>query len=228
MTQDALEVRRESLGELENSEREAKRLEEALDRGRLRSTEPSVPDTPSTPTDAVDEIGTSMHTETAEGHEQDESPASVFLPPHPGPSPVRRRAPGMGLLSALSYTIHGMMDTDPESARRSGISKTRETISQLEDALHLSAQDLKYASSTIQADLDRFQRQKVADLREMAISMARSHREWCKKNLEAWEEAKKEIVKIPEHPNRIPSERAGAPAAGPSGRRDSTATINGR
>ena len=118
---------------------------------------------------------------------------------------------------------------------------------QLEDALHLSAQDLKYASSTIQADLDRFQRQKVADLREMAISMARTHREWCKKvctavlrkqrpladdswqNLEVWEEARKEIAKIPEHPNRIPSERAGASAAGPStARRDSTATINGR
>lgn len=55
------------------------------------------------------------------------------------------------------------------------------SLLQLEDALHLSAQDLKYASSTIQADLDRFQRQKVADLREMAISMARTHREWCKK-----------------------------------------------
>ncbi len=129
MTQDALEARRESLGELENSEREAKRLEEALERGRLRSAGPSVPDTQSTPTDAVDEIGTSTHTE--EGHEQDENPASVFLPPHPGPSPVRRRAPGMGLLSALSYTIHGMMDADSESARRSGISKTRETISQV-------------------------------------------------------------------------------------------------
>ena len=51
---------------------------------------------------------------------------------------------------------------------------------QLEDALHASAQDLKYASSTIQADLDRFQRQKVADLREMCINMARSHRDWCK------------------------------------------------
>jgi hypothetical protein len=82
----------------------------------------------------------------------------------------------------------------------------------------------------------------------MAISMARSHREWCKKvcagvllkqrglsliligqNLEVWEEAKKEIAKIPEHPNRIPSERAGASTAGPSTvRRDSTATINGR
>jgi hypothetical protein len=54
-------------------------------------------------------------------------------------------------------------------------------VGQLEDALHLSAQDLKYSSSTIQADLDRFQRQKVADLREMAIGMARSHRDWCKK-----------------------------------------------
>lgn len=52
---------------------------------------------------------------------------------------------------------------------------------QLEDALHLAAQDLKYSSSTIQADLDRFQRQKVADIREMAISMAKSHRDWCKK-----------------------------------------------
>lgn len=37
----------------------------------------------------------------------------------------------MGLLSALSYTLHGMMDADPESARRSGISKTRENISQV-------------------------------------------------------------------------------------------------
>lgn len=53
----------------------------------------------------------------------------------------------------------------------------------LEDALHLAAQDLKYSSSTIQADLDRFQRQKVADLREMTISIARSHRDWCKKVL---------------------------------------------
>jgi sorting nexin-41/42 len=128
MTQDALEARRESLGELENSEREAKRLEEALERGRLRSLAPSVPEgAQSTSPDAADE---NMHT-GRDGQEQDENPASVFLPPHPGPSPVKRRAPGMGLLSALSYTIHGMVDADPESARRSGISKTRETISQV-------------------------------------------------------------------------------------------------
>jgi hypothetical protein len=54
-------------------------------------------------------------------------------------------------------------------------------IPQLEDALQASAQDLKYSSSTIQADLDRFQRQKVADMREMCISMARIHKDWARK-----------------------------------------------
>ena len=52
---------------------------------------------------------------------------------------------------------------------------------QLEEALHLSAEDLKYSSTAIQSDLDRFQRQKVADLREMCIGMAKSHRDWAKK-----------------------------------------------
>ncbi len=52
---------------------------------------------------------------------------------------------------------------------------------QLEEALHLSAADLKYSCTAIQSDLDRFQRQKVADLREMCIAMAKSHRDWAKK-----------------------------------------------
>ncbi|KAF8141716.1 hypothetical protein EV363DRAFT_1443623 [Boletus edulis] len=208
MTQDALEAKREMLEEYEKSEREANRLEEALARGRVNG-----------PTNSQSEEQSS---------ENPDEPASVYLPPHPGPSPYKKRTPGMAFLNALSYTLHGMMDVDPETARRNGIGKTRETISHLEDALHLTAQDLKYSSSTIQADLDRFQRQKVADLREMAINMARSHRDWCKKNLEAWQAAKKEIEKIPEHPNSTPSSQH-AQAASPSNlRRDSTATINGR
>ncbi|KAH7914639.1 hypothetical protein BJ138DRAFT_1143565 [Hygrophoropsis aurantiaca] len=216
MTQDGLESKREMLEEYEKSEREAKRLEEALSRGRVRSM--------SSPGEA-----TSNGTPSQEGSadaDGPEEPSSAYLPPHPGPNPYKKRTPGMGFLNALSYTLHGMMDVDPETARRNGISKTRENISQLEDALHLSAQDLKYASSTIQADLDRFQRQKVADLREMSISMARSHRDWCKKNLEAWQAAKNEIEKIPDHPNRVASPQN--EDASPSNlRRDSTATVNG-
>lgn len=96
--------------------------------------------------------------------------------------------------------------------------------------------------------MDRFQRQKVADLREMAISMARSHRDWCKKvisqlkepvqisdafnsiqNLEAWEEAKNEIEKIPDHPNKAsPPQQPGVGGAGTAVRRDSVTTVNGR
>jgi len=217
MTQDALENKREQLEDLEKSEREARRLEEALGKGRVSGLSSSlvIPD-----------------------HENSEDAPELAtansLPPHPGPNPARRRTkpPGMGLLNALSYTLHGIMDVDPETARRNGITKTRENISQLEDALHLAAQDLKYSSSTIQADLDRFQRQKVADLREMSISMARSHRDWCKKNLEAWEEAKKEIEKIPDHPNKaaqIPEENVmPSNAIGPLARRNSSTTINGR
>ncbi|KIY52841.1 sorting nexin-41 [Fistulina hepatica ATCC 64428] len=221
MTQDALEAKREQFEELERSEREARRLEEALGRGRL-STGTSGARTP-----AEGEGEEQAEGPEGEGAVSSSPPTSSSLPPHPGSIPPRRKSvPGMGFLNALGYTLHGMMDVDPETARRNSISKTRENISQLEDALHLSAQDLKYSSSTIQADLDRFQRQKVADLREMAISMARAHRNWCKKNLEAWEAAKKEIDAIPDHPNKMPP-----PASEPSGsgvRRDSTATLNGR
>ncbi|KAF9054582.1 hypothetical protein BJ165DRAFT_1523096 [Panaeolus papilionaceus] len=224
MTQDALESKREQLEEFEKSEREARRLEEALSRGRANGLSP-----PTSP-------GPTQTEHQPDAHEPPTSD-SAYLPPHPGPNPARRRmkTPGMGFLNALSYTLHGMMDVDPETARRNGISKTRENISQLEDALHLSAQDIKYSSSTIQADLDRFQRQKVADLREMAISMARSHRDWCQKNLEAWEEAKREVEKIPDHPNKAPPTPAGEQKAmsspgpeSPSARRNSSATVSGR
>lgn len=197
MTQDGLASKREQLEGLEKSEREARRLEEALGRGRVSARH--LQNTEDGESGRHDERISSG----VEPEEQDENQApssSTYLPPHPGPNPARRRTrpPGMGLLDALSFTLHGMMDVDPETARRNSITKTRETIShvgthqimlyiycsdikQLEDGLHLAAQDLKYSSSTIQADLDRFQRQKVADLREMAISMARSHRDWCKK-----------------------------------------------
>ncbi|GBE86505.1 Sorting nexin-41 [Sparassis crispa] len=219
MTQDTLEAKREQLEDLEKSEREARRLEEALSHGRASRLGASQIRT--VEGDTVNEAA------NEEGQPRSEEISSSYLPPHPGPNPVRRRAPGMGFLNALTYTLSGMMDVDPETARRNSITKTRETISQLEDALHLSAQDLKYSSSTIQADLDRFQRQKVADLREMTISMARSHRDWCKKNLAAWEEAKAEIAKIPEHPNR-PTDDVVNGSGATTGRRDSTATINGR
>ena len=122
MTQDGLENKRDQLEELEKSEREARRLDEALGRGRFNGPSGSsqIAPPPGGEQDGPD-------------HSEPSTPNSGHLPPHPGPSPVRRRtrAPGMGLLNALSYTLHGMMDVDPETARRNGITKTREGISQV-------------------------------------------------------------------------------------------------
>lgn len=126
MTQDQLEAKKEQLDELEKSEREAKRLEEALSQGRVstlsasRTSRADGDDNNDAEEGASDSVGSPQP-----------APSSLYLPPHPGPNPIKRRAPGMGLLSALSYTLHGMMDVDPETARRNNISKTRETISQV-------------------------------------------------------------------------------------------------
>lgn len=87
---------------------------------------------------------------------------------------------GYGLLSALSHTFSSVLDVDPESTRRREISRLREDIASLDEALQLTAQDLKYATSHIQADLDRFQRMKIKDLKEMMLNSARMHREFCR------------------------------------------------
>jgi sorting nexin-4 len=141
MTQDSLVNKREQLEELEKSEREARRLEEALGRGRL-NTQPSQQDSSQTQTPAVpsnpesegDEAEPVQPSESTGGYGQNTSHSwPAALPPHPGPNPARRstKVPGMALLNALSYTLHGMMDVDPETARRNAITKTRETISQV-------------------------------------------------------------------------------------------------
>jgi hypothetical protein len=135
MTQDALEAKREQLEDLEKSEREAKRLEAALGRGRANGAGPSsVAKTPS---------GDGEEGEGEGSPEQEPQHSYATLPPHPGPRTVRRRIkpPGMGLLNALSYTLHGMMDVDPETARRNTITKTKETIS--------SVRTVKISRSTI-------------------------------------------------------------------------------
>lgn len=127
MTQDALVAKREQLEELEKSEREARRLEEALGRGRVQRSS-------SLPSRAAPEEGEGENEEGEEEGEEQDHPTQQSLPslpPHPGPSTVRRRAPGMGLLSALSYTLSGMIDSDPETARRNAISRNKETTSQV-------------------------------------------------------------------------------------------------
>jgi len=148
MIQTSIETKRVQLAELERVEAEATRLSNALSNGS-RSRKPAGISNSSSPT------GTRINGESSEVSNTTDDKGSVTedsqfgttsldpeqgrhspeqddtdLPSYNVPIP-KRRTPGMGLFNALSYTIHGMMDVDPETARRNNITKTRESIAQV-------------------------------------------------------------------------------------------------
>lgn len=174
MARDTLDTKRLVLEDLERSEGEAQRLESALSRVRQLDQRRDDDDGPSTvaPTNHV--IGSS-------------GPALI--------TPLRKPA-STGFLGALRHSLNGLADVDPESSRRNSIGKHKDYITNLEDGLRAASADLRYCSQTIQADLDRFQRQKVADLKDMCLAFARFHIQLSKKNLEQWEAAKEDISKV--------------------------------
>lgn len=120
------------------------------------------------------------------------APASTPAPAPAMPTPKR----STNILNIIGHTIQGLIDVNPEITRRNNISKTKETIIQLEEQLEQSTVDLKELSSAIQQDLDRFQTQKLEDFHEILSNFGKLHIAWCKKNLEAWQDAKNEINQI--------------------------------
>jgi sorting nexin-41/42 len=113
MTKTALENKREVMDELERSEAEAQRLQSALS-GSSIADQSGVP-----------RRGTSL----LSGDGAVVSGGSIVANQSSYSTPMRRKtSTGGGLLSALSYSIQGMMDVDPETARRNSMSKTKESI----------------------------------------------------------------------------------------------------
>ncbi|EFE32499.1 uncharacterized protein ARB_00684 [Trichophyton benhamiae CBS 112371] len=132
------------------------------------------------------------------------------------------------IFGRISHAIHGFADVDPERTRRDQIGKTKESLTQvrlktsapsvrflcfshfvqLEQALKVSEQDVKDASSGVLRDLKRFQKEKEDDLRSYMMSSflrdadspqvayARCHLDWARKSLETWTEARDEVDKI--------------------------------
>ena len=121
MTQDGIEAKKEQLEDLEKSEREARRLESALNRRSLNQGSVLTGENPSADGKDGGDVG--------EGEQQSEDREQQAYTSSQSSSP-RRRGGGLGLLNAISYSLHGMMDVDPETARRNSITKTRESLSQ--------------------------------------------------------------------------------------------------
>ena len=122
MTKYALETKREQLEDLERSEAESQRLQSALS-GATRSTGGTI---------------RRAGGKSVLSGEVDENDESASVPSAPAPSVYssqprlpRRKQSNVGLLGALSYSLHGLMDVDPETARRNQLSKTKESISQV-------------------------------------------------------------------------------------------------
>ncbi|KAI1004253.1 Autophagy-related protein 20 [Podosphaera aphanis] len=204
MTNDELAKKRALLESLERSETEAKRIENyihstsnfprrsvssATDRSPRRE---SVADTAS-----IDSDFPPTHGDISPSVGQGVSPAEA--------QPLTHRKTSSGSFIAnkifvrISHAVHGVVDVDPERTRRDLIGKTKETISQLEQAQQVVEQDVKDASQGILKDLKRFQAEKEDDLRRYMLSYAKSQIEWARKNKETWEEAKSEISKIDEN-----------------------------
>ena len=112
------------------------------------------------------------------------------------PSILSRTNGGVGSSSGLFATFNSLMDNDPEASRRANISKTRERIQTLESERDRGLKELGAANEAVQRDLDRFQRDKVHDLRNMLMGYAVAMRDSSRKAARAWEEAKAEIGKV--------------------------------
>ena len=159
LAQDALEAKKLQLEELERIENEARRLEEALERGGggLLSSQGRVTGSGVDASGIRDGVGSgfrpnnSVFGSAAEGETQGSSDASggnngtssASAPggdrstpgraTSPTASPTKRqssgRSSGYGLLGAITHTFQSVMDVDRDASRRSNISKLREEIS---------------------------------------------------------------------------------------------------
>ncbi|KAJ1553670.1 Sorting nexin, cytoplasm-to-vacuole targeting pathway/endosomal sorting, partial [Nowakowskiella sp. JEL0078] len=93
-------------------------------------------------------------------------------------------------------TLNSLIDNDPEMTRRSTISKTKDRLTTLAEQRVAALQDLQAANLEIQTDLDRFQNGKIADFRNFFLSYALAMREYHRRSIDAWEDAKLHIEKV--------------------------------
>ncbi|KAI8391209.1 uncharacterized protein BYT42DRAFT_556040 [Radiomyces spectabilis] len=186
LIENSLKNKKERLETLLEMESEARRLEEAITRERTIGSNAV----------DIDEIN-GGNSETGSGEATEENPYAVHhTEPRLHKSRSRNWNGPMQVINAVGHTIQGIIDVDPEATRRNQIGKTKDAMGVLEEALEITRKDLAGASVELQADLDRFQREKIKDLRNMLIAYAKVHIRYCQQNLESWKEARLEVDKI--------------------------------
>ncbi|KAK1756211.1 hypothetical protein QBC47DRAFT_379427 [Echria macrotheca] len=210
MTADELYKKRLLLEDMERSEAETRRLDQYLSGSQQIQPPRRSASARESPThhrrDGSGEDTASIDSDFPPTHgDFSSAPSAKIGAPErgSGSSPTHRKVVSGNsitnkIFGPIRHAVQGVVDVDPERTRRDTISKTRESIEQLEQAQVASAQDVKDASASVLKDLKRFQREKEDDLKRYMLAYAKSQIEWAKKNKETWEEAKAEVQKIDE------------------------------
>jgi sorting nexin-4 len=98
--------------------------------------------------------------------------------------------------TGILATLNSLIDNDPEQTRRNTISKTKDTIQLLEEQREETRVKLLDLNSEIQRDLDRFQKQKVSDVKNMLVAFCLAQKEYHSRAIAAWRGTKDSISRI--------------------------------
>lgn len=189
MTREDLDKKRSLLESLERSEQEAKRIDAYLAGSTTLPSSPrrtsssastrSVPErvAPEGPeeTASVDSDFPPTHGE-APGSPQATGQSQWQAPPQSGPNTSNHKKSPSGnfvtnkIFGSFRHAVNGFVDVDPERTRRDQIGKTRESLTQLEQALEVSEKDVRDATQGVMKDLKRFQKEKEDDLQRYMVS----------------------------------------------------------
>ena len=184
MTRDELEKARTRLQQLEQSELEAKRIDQYMSSSGMYNS-PSAT-TPTRNTSTRSNPSTTPSGAGAGAREDDTGSIDSDFPPSqplptatqgqgnlsdpPPTTPPHRRAPSSSggvankLFGRLTHAIQGVTDADPERARRDALGKTKESLGQFEQAIEVAQKDVRDASKGVLQDLRRFQGMREGDL----------------------------------------------------------------
>lgn len=97
---------------------------------------------------------------------------------------------------ALRSVISSFIDTDSASARRNNILKTREKIASLNKQQQVVNVELEVSNKEITKALENFQQDKLKDLRSMVLTFAMCFRDYHRKSVKVWRDAKAEVDRI--------------------------------
>lgn len=178
MTNDELAKKKALLSSLENSESEAKRIEQYLSSSGTvnipRRSTSSARDPPVQGRESSQEDRASIDSDFPPTHGDAPPPSATQGAPATDESPNHRKSSSGNFITnkifgRISHAVHGVVDVDPERTRRDLIGKTKESIVQLEQAQQASEQDVKDASMGILKDLKRFQMEKEDDFKRYMV-----------------------------------------------------------